>query len=188
MNRTTLTTAVALATLLGATAVQAGSRDRDGDRFYDHARVLSVQPVIETVQIATPREECWSERVTVPRRPQHGSHGSATGIILGTIVGGAIGNNFGKGGGKDAMTIAGALLGASVGNDISRRGAYRHDDHGTTVTHIEQKCRTVDEIREETRTVAYDVQYRYQGHTYWSRMDHHPGKRVRVRVQVSLAQ
>lgn len=175
-------TTVALATLLGAAAVQADGRDR----FYDHARVLSVQPIVETVEIVTPRQQCWDERVY--RSSYRSNRGSTTGIIFGTILGGAIGNTMGKGHGKDVMTVAGALLGASIGNDLTRYGSRDHDSRRGSVSRIERQCRTVEEVHEETRTVAYRVKYRYQGHNYWSRMDQHPGNQVRVRVQVSLAE
>jgi len=182
MNKQITITTVALATILSASVAQAEGRDR----FYDKARVLSVTPIVETVSVVTPRQQCWEERVQNRRR--HSGNNSYTGVILGTIVGGAIGNNFGKGGGKDAMTIAGALLGASIGNDLGHNSTRQSTRRYTPQTTMERRCRTVEEVHEENQTVGYRVQYKYSGHSYWTTMDNHPGRYVRVRIQVSLAE
>ncbi len=48
-------------------------------------------------------------------------------------------------------------------------------------------CIWVDVDRVETKVVAYDVEYRYRGDIYVSRMRHDPGARLRIRVAVSPA-
>ena len=83
-----------------------------GKGFYDKAKVVSVDPIYETVQVTFPEKQCWKERV---RHQGRGHEGSYTPVIAGAIVGGVVGNQFGGGRGRDALTVAGALLGASVG-------------------------------------------------------------------------
>jgi len=47
------------------------------------------------------------------------------------------------------------------------------------------RCRTVVAYRSEERITAYEVRYRYRGRVYTRRMDHDPGERVEVLVEVS---
>ena len=47
-----------------------------------------------------------------------------------------------------------------------------------------QDCRVVEVEREDRRVAGYDVEYRYRGEVYLSRLDYDPGERLRVRVSV----
>ena len=85
---------------------------------YDYAEVIAADPIVETVQVEAPREECWMEK-----RPAHGPGwgNSVTPEIIGVLLGGAIGYQFGNGRGQDVATVAGAVLGGSVGHDLKVR-------------------------------------------------------------------
>lgn len=48
-------------------------------------------------------------------------------------------------------------------------------------------CRFVDVEREERHINGYDVEYRYKGQLYLSRMDYDPGNKLRIRVTVAPA-
>lgn len=48
-------------------------------------------------------------------------------------------------------------------------------------------CRLVDVEREERHINGYDVEYRYKGQLYMSRMDYDPGNKLRIRVTVAPA-
>jgi len=149
---------------------------------YDHADVVAVEPLYETVIYEVPREECHVQRVSYRR---DSGRGSATGPILGAIIGGALGNAVGHHKhNKQVGTVVGAILGASIGADISRRN--RHYD-GQVSYADEEVCRVVNEIREEERLLGYRVTYRYAGETYITRMGYDPGPRLRVRVRVTPA-
>lgn len=182
--------AIALVTLMilatgCAPAVAGNNRWYDDDRgprhreyagpreYYDHAKVVDVDPLVHVVRVSAPRQECWSEPVT---HYEPGGAGSYTGTIVGGIIGGTVGNRFGKGRGKDAATIAGTLLGASIGHDLS------NNRPGRAYTSYEDRCRMVPGYTEEERVDGYRVTYRYRGKTYTTRMPYHPGNRVRVRV------
>jgi uncharacterized protein YcfJ len=71
------------------------------------------------------------------------------------------------------------IFGGALGHEIGAARARRHG-HATTV----ERCRTVDAVSWEERVVGYDVDYRYHGRIYRARMDEHPGRRVRVHVDV----
>ena len=146
----------------------------------ESARVVDVDPIYESVQVSVPREQCYVQHV--PRRRK----ASATGPILGAIIGGAVGNAVGHNKtNKRVGTVVGALLGGSIGYDISRRNADR-DIRGSHVSYrAHEVCEIVDEYTSEERLLGYHVTYRYAGETYTTRMDHHPGDSIRVRVHVS---
>ena len=151
------------------------------DTIYDRARVVSADPIYETVSYDVPVEQCREQQVrySEPVRTQ----GSVTGPILGAIIGGAIGNAVGHHkSNKQVGTIVGALLGGSIGADISRR---HRAAVGPVSYRTEQVCEVLREVREEERLAGYNVSYVYAGTTYSTRMKRDPGDSVRVRVSVN---
>lgn len=165
---------IALAMVSLLVAQNAFARSYSGG-FSDTAKVLWAEPIYEIVEISRPVEECWTEEVVHNR-----SYGkSYTGTILGGVIGGVVGNQFGRGRGKRAMTVAGTLLGASVGHDLNR-----HRQQRPRVT-IEERCEIVDRYEQEEQLVGYRVKYKYRGQTFVTTTQEHPGKRIRVRVDVS---
>jgi len=92
------------------------------------------------------------------------------------VIGGVLGNTVGKGDGRKAATVAGAVAGGAIGNRSSRGRDYE-----TTQT----QCREVNAVSEQRRIIGYDVEYRYRGEVYMSRLDYDPGERLRVRVSVT---
>ena len=141
---------------------------------YAWADVLRVDPDYDYVRTGRPERECRDEHVT--RREGSNKTGAT---VLGALIGGALGNTVGKGDGRKAATLAGAVVGGAVGNNSAR--------DGRTYTETETHCRSVDEGYEERRVVGYDVEYRYRGETYMSRLNYDPGERIRVRVSVNPA-
>lgn len=142
------------------------------------AKVTNVEPITRVVEQRIPHEECWDEPV---RYSQHTNNNkSHTGTIIGTIIGGAIGNKVSHN--KKAGTIIGAVLGASVGHDISKQG-YSHSS--TNIHYSNQRhCQVTHKISYQETVIGYNVWYRYQGSQYKTRMDNHPGKRIKVSVSV----
>ncbi len=141
--------------------------------YVDNARVVWADPIYETVEVARPVRECWTERVVHRGRRAR----SYTGAIAGGIIGGVLGNRIGRGDGRTVLTVAGGLLGASIGHDLSaRRGRPRISR--------EERCETVEHYAEEEQIVGYRVKYRYKGQTFYTRTQEHPGRRIRVRVNV----
>ena len=159
-----------------------GARDEAG---LDWARVLRVDPIIETYEEPVSRNVCWNEPVEyVEPRYAYRQGGDGTGgALLGAIIGGALGNQVGKGDGRDAATIAGAVIGGSVGYNRATRGGYRQV--GQTVRQgTERVCDTRVDYRRREQVTGYDVTYEYLGRTYHTQTAAHPGDRIRVAVTV----
>ena len=175
-----------LAVALFLAGTRAGAQDRgyagDDAPPPDNAKVawadvLRVDPIYNRVRTSNPREVC--DEVPVERRTDNGNR--AAGTVIGAIVGGVLGSTVGKGDGRRAATVAGAVGGGAVGNNAAR-GDDRYYEG------VERHCRVVDDGADENRVVAYDVQYRYRGDVYMSRLNYDPGERLRVRVSVEPAE
>ncbi|TAN07326.1 MAG: glycine zipper 2TM domain-containing protein [Rhodanobacteraceae bacterium] len=139
---------------------------------YAWAEVLRVDPVYG-VAAQPPQQQCYPQAVT--RRDNN----HAGGTVLGAIVGGVLGSTVGKGDGRRAATVAGAVAGGVVGNRVSAA----HDRDYTTQ---ETVCQPVAYAPQQ-QIVGYDVEYRYRGDVYMSRLPYDPGERMRVRVTVAPA-
>lgn len=138
--------------------------------YNDFAKVTHVQPVYKTVSYNVPEQQC---RMQTRRHSDH----SYTSPIIGGLIGGAIGNELGhKKRNKQVGAVIGAVLGASIGHDISRS---KHQGH-----HQEQVCKTHYRTEYKEQLVGYDVKYSYKGRDYTTQMDHKPGKRLKVAVNV----
>lgn len=144
-----------------------------------YADVLRVDPVFENVRVSEPREECYDTEV---RRSGGRYDNTNTGTIVGAIVGGALGNQVGKGDGRKAATIAGAVIGGAVGREVDA-----NDNPSGSRRSVETRCRVVESGYDERRIVGYDVEYRYRGEVFFSRLGYDPGEKLRVRVSVEPA-
>ena len=131
--------------------------------------VIDAQPIIETVSVPERREIC--QRIT--EREQQRKHKNG-GSILGGIIGGAIG-------GRDAATIAGVMIGASIGSQKDSRHNHlgRYGDVNT-------RCFIDTVYIEEEQLIGFDVSYRYNGELRYVEMQEHPGKQIKLRLDVSV--
>jgi len=172
MNRilTTIAAAIPALALSGTALAEHG--------FIGQARVIDTEPLYETVEVAHPVTECWTEQV-VQRNYNPGNYVAP---VAGGIVGGVVGNQFGGGHGKTALTVVGTLLGASVGQQLGRS----HHGQRARVENV-RRCETVDRYEQQQQLSGYRVKYRYEGQTYYTQTTEHPGKFIPVRVQVSPA-
>jgi uncharacterized protein YcfJ len=143
--------------------------------FVDHARVRSVEPQYENVNV--PREEC--SRHWVNERRRVGQEHNPGGAIIGGVAGAVLGNQVGKGHGREAATALGAVVGAMTGDRMANRDRWdRIEDVPREVT----TCRTVNEVH--SRVVGYQVTYEYRGQQFTTLMRDNPGPTLRVRVSV----
>ena len=145
--------------------------DRNG-----YARVLESRPIYDNVAA---RDECWNPRAGhfEEVRPQNKTR-VGKGAAAGAVVGGVIGHQFGDSG--TAQTLGGALLGGIIGHQIERRN---DDDKQDDLDY--SRCRTVGDSGTGDRLLGYDVRYEYDGREYVTRMDHDPGRRLRIGVDVA---
>lgn len=160
---------------------------------FDYARVVTVDPIIETYQVNEPVKHCWNENVpsrqtTYSRDDRHRTS-SRTPEILGAIIGGVIGNQVGKNGGgrtRDVATVAGAVLGGSIGHDTKHNNNRRHNDRYQTSRYESvQRCEIRDSYVTKDQVVAYDVAYKYRGKVFHTRTNQHPGDKIKVKVSVN---
>lgn len=183
-----LATALLCSVLVSTPAIAAKTNHVEQHDRYQWAKVTRVEPIYRTVTVTTPREECWMEDVHRPIFRHYEGH-SAGSTVLGGLIGGAIGHEIGRhinrGRGRHGATVAGAVIGAAIGHDKAHRRdhGHRHD----TVIEQEKRCRVIEESHTEQRLEGYDVTYRYRGVHYTSFMHEHPGKRIRVNVNVTPA-
>lgn len=148
---------------------------------YDHARVLSAEPIIRYVTVTTPVKECWDDVEYQTARNYRSAPVGKT--LFGALLGGVIGHQFGSGSGNDAATVAGTLIGAAMGNNSARQPYY--DD--TTYSRPVRRCSTNYQSHEEERIDGYDVVYVYNGRKYATTTPYDPGQRIRIRVDVRPA-
>lgn len=159
-------------TVSGAVCAQdIRNADNEGNAHYGWADVLRADPVQAVTRTNVPQQQCYDQQVT---RRDRGN--STAGTVLGAVIGGVLGHTVGKGDGRTAATVVGAVAGGAVGNRVS--------DHGGEYDSTQTQCREVDTVREQRRIVGYDVEYRYRGEVYTSRLSYDPGERLRVRVSV----
>jgi uncharacterized protein YcfJ len=167
-----------------------------------YAQVISTEPVRETSTVSTPHEVCNDVVVQdqAPRKDPHNIAGTATGAV----VGGLVGNQVGGGSGRKLATVAGAIGGAFAGRAIQQRHAdnnvvshtehqchtesstsqssrvvaynvtYRNPDGTTGTRRMESKPGSRLPLGSDTKTVGYDVTYRYDGAEHTIRMAHKP--------------
>ena len=146
------------------------------DNQYTYAQVVDVQPIYETYQIPQNTRVCNDNNRGRGYNAPH--QGNGTGAVIGGIIGGLIGNRFGGGHGRDASTAAGVLVGAAIGSNSRNKRNHRNN----------RNCYTQTRYREEQRLSGYDVSYDYNGRIYQTRLQNHPGERVRVQVNVQVAE
>lgn len=145
-----------------------------------YARVVDSKPIYEWVEQRTPAKHCWVE--TVREEHSHSNQRAST-VVLGSVIGGAIGHAVGHGHkNKKVGTAVGAILGAAIGSDIerSKRGSKNYHTQYRDV----ERCEYRDKVTTVEHLVGYDVTYQYNGQRYTTRMQNHPGDRIKVAVDV----
>jgi uncharacterized protein YcfJ len=139
--------------------------------YVDTAVVVSTVPIYE--QVVEPRQQCWTENVTVYSSPQR----SATGGIIGGIAGGILGAQVGKGSGRVAAAATGAAIGALVGDRLDNSYTY-----AAPVNRPVERCHVTESVR--TVISGYQVTYRYGGRNSVVILPYDPGPTVQVGVQI----
>jgi len=147
------------------------------DDNYTYAQVVDVQAVYETYQVPENRRVCQDPRQRNQNPHPERQRKNTGAAVIGGIIGGLIGNRFGDGHGRDAATAAGVIAGATIG--ANAQPAHRQQ---------RPNCYTETRYRQEQRIAGYDVSYDYNGKIYQARLQNHPGDRVRVQVNVQIAE
>lgn len=149
---------------------------------YRYANVVEVNPVYEDYSVPERQRVCERRRYRDAYYADRHRRGNAGGAVLGGIIGGVLGNQIGSGSGRDAATAVGIIAGAAIGSNNHRRHRDRRSYRG------ERYCYMQTEYRQEERVVAYEVGYEYDGELFYTTLDHHPGDRIKVVVNHSVAE
>ena len=129
------------------------------------------------------RNDPWGTYDNLDRgqRTQGTETGRNVATLLGGLVGAALGSKVGGGSARYATAAVGSMVGGMAGREIYESSQRQRREASVTV------C---DPVREDAYrdvrddVIGYDVTYRYGGREYTTRTDHHPGDRIRVRVDV----
>lgn len=110
--------------------------------------------------------------------------GATVATVVGGLVGAVLGSQVGGGSGRYATSAIGSMVGGMAGREI-----YEQTQRNRTRTGTVRVCDPVPVDGRYRATGgsavrAYDVTYEYGGRQYTTRTDHHPGDRIRVRVDV----
>jgi len=149
----------------------------NSDSFTVNAKVISVTPIFRYVTYDTPREHCYKERVTQTNY-YDGDRNSR--MLLGGIIGGVIGNNIGHGESRKARAVVGALIGSHIGSSIADQHAYSSQQTG-----YQTQCETQHVSETRKKVAGYDVSYRFRGRIMTTQLPYHPGRRIKLHVNLS---
>ncbi len=180
-----------------------------GRGYYDYARVVNVDPIVEVVNQPVRSQRCYGGNdgygydgngYNSGYNGYYGHSGVNGGKLLGGLIGGALGNSVGKGDGRKATTIAGAVAGYAIAGAVQRDNRYDRSygnydrDHGYWNNsgygygdqgyYNDTRCEVDTDYRRDRRVVGYDVTYDYRGRIQHVRSVVDPGSRIRVRVDV----
>lgn len=180
-TKTILIVATSLALLLSTSVSAEHKRQSHRDDSHVHyAKVVHVEPIYKTIQVAYPEQVCWNEEISKPIK-RRVSNTSPEAMIVGGIIGGVIGHELGKNHNQRISTVAGALIGTAIASEANaqyyRTGEYRIEHR--------QYCQVENRYRTEQHLKGYHVTYRYKGELYTTRMKQPPGKRIPVNVEVT---
>ena len=136
------------------------------------------------------REDRYGDDAYGDRRyPDRGTEsGRTVATVIGGIAGAVLGSKVGDGSGRYVGTAVGSMVGGMAGRSIYdsaqrdrqvQRGRVRVCDPVPA-----SGGRYGDDYYGDGRVNGYDVTYEYGNRTYHTRTDHHPGDRIRIRVDV----
>lgn len=184
MNKTllalTTTAAIALSTSVMADHERHDRHDGHHDKHAIYARVVNVEPMYKTIRVSYPEKQCWQEEDRKPIKHRI-SYVAPEKLILGGIVGGVIGHELGRNHNQELATVTGAVIGTAIAHNANVQ--YYHT--GEYRTQYREYCQVENRYRTEHQLIGYRVTYRYKGELYTTRMREHPGKRIRVNVDVT---
>ena len=175
----------------------------------DYARVIRVDPVFDSGYTPTRGQRCYDSPVQAggsydPYRndrsydgyrdgrrdgyyDQNGNYrsGSQTGATVATVIGGVVGAVVGSQVGGGSAGYATSAIGSMVGGRAGKQIYEQNQRQRNATTRVCDPEPVDGRYAGNDRAIdAYDVTYEYAGRRYTTRMNHHPGDRIRVRVDV----
>lgn len=112
-------------------------------------------------------------------------NGRTVATVIGGIAGAVLGSKVGDGSGRYVGTAVGSMIGGMAGRSIyDSQQRNRQVQRGTVRVCDPVPVNDRYSGYQDGRVSGYDVTYEYAGRSYHTRTDHHPGDRIRVRVDV----
>lgn len=165
---------------------------RGDDRYYDaYGR-----------EVTTDR---YGDRDSVREVERRNDNGRTIATVVGGIAGAVLGSKIGDGSGRYVGSAVGTMVGGMAGRgiyDANRRARQPRDGVVTVCEPVQDDGRVYRDgggsrhygaddrqggaygYPDAGGVNAYDVTYRYAGRDYVTRTNHHPGERIRIRVDV----
>jgi uncharacterized protein YcfJ len=131
-------------------------------QFYDSARVINVQPLMEQQT-----RDCYQQPQNQQQERLNG------GSIIGGIAGGLLGSQVGGGNGRLAATAVGALIGGIAGDRTENRPNQQQGNYNCQNQYSNQ-------------VTGYLVTFEYNGRQAQKRLNYNPGQTVRVVVSLDV--
>jgi uncharacterized protein YcfJ len=188
--KTIIAVTLAIPLFTASSASFAGNKNKNNTnnrigQHYDYAKVINVRPIYREVRVSTPIRECWDEPV-IHSTGRYSHPKSASGMAVGGILGGVIGHQVGNGSGRKLATALGVIIGAGIGHDRVNDHVQSSQRHRYTsrYTEYEEQCEVQHQVSYDEVVDRYDVTYRYQGERYNVEMPYHPGKRIKLGINV----
>lgn len=117
-------------------------------------------------------------------------NGRMVATVVGGLAGAVLGSRIGDGSGQFIGTAVGSMVGGMAGRGIYEANRRAREPRDAYVTVCEpdgyRDTRVSDPYARGVE--EYDVTYEYAGRHYTTRTRHHPGDRIRVRVDVRAAE
>ena len=148
-----------------------------------YAQVIGTEAIKETSTTSTPHEVC-QDVVVQERAPER--DGNVGGTVAGAVAGGFAGREIDKRhvGGKVTERTDRQCHTETATSQTSKTVAwnvtYRNPDGTTGTMRTSDKPGSRILLGNESKTVGYDVTYRYDGQEHTVRMDDKPGDRLPV--------
>ncbi len=174
-------TLILMSTNLMASSDHEGRKHGSKNRSVGYGKVIDATPIYRQLRVSNPVRECWDEPVTYTRN-EYSQPKSASGMAVGGILGGIIGHQVGKGNGKRLATVMGTIIGAQIGHEAINGQVTSNQSSYTT---YEERCDVRQQVSYEEVLDGYRVTYRYQGEKYQIEMPYNPGKRIKLRIQIT---
>ncbi len=126
--------------------------------------------------------------------PRGSDGGRTMATVIGGVLGAVVGSQVGGGSARYATSAIGSMVGGIAGREVYEQNQRGRNQGGTGTVRV---CDPVPadryyssnrsypgNYRNDQAVNAYDVTYEYAGRSYTTRTNHHPGDRIRVRVDV----
>jgi len=131
----------------------------------DKVKVISSEPIYNTITKRIPYEECWDEEIPINHKGSGSNNPNAVGSIIGGAAGGVLGHQVGKGRGNTAATIGGAIIGTMLGNQYIGDGSQNNYQEPYTTYETRKRCTTKYYEDEDRKFIGYKNIAKYKGRT-----------------------